>query len=138
MSLFTTIRNMITSPLRVMAAVDPIRQKILTGHFQGGIAGYNARWHVATTIMAQDPVAKALGIKESTIFNVGRVVGVVVATYFTAGLALKVAAVAGEAGVTASGVYQTASAAMAVDKALAQKKAAADQKRRRMRRRRKR
>jgi hypothetical protein len=87
MSLFTQIRDMVTAPVRIVIATDPLLRKVTTGKFQGGISGYNAAWHEATTIMAADPVAKALGIKENQIFVVGRVVGIIVATYFTAGLA---------------------------------------------------
>lgn len=91
MSLFTKIRDAIEAPVKAVMKFDPLYQKLTTGHFTGGITGYNARWRAAIhEVYKVDPISSKIGIKESTIFNVGRVVGVVVATYFTAGLAAKV------------------------------------------------
>lgn len=130
MSFFTTIRNFVTAPVKSLVAVDPILNRITTGHFRGGITGYKQRVAGGVHEMySQDRLLQKLGVKETSIVKVAVVVGYVVAIYFTAGAstgAMAGGGGAGAGGITAAEAEQGISLALALDKANKQKKARAE------------
>jgi hypothetical protein len=123
MSFFTKVRDFVTAPVKAAVKLDPILTKLTTGTFS-----LNYKSHVTAAVhelYIADPIAKKLGIKETSIAKVAIIAGYVVAAYFTVFTLGLGAGLLGSGG-TASAVSQGISAAVALND-MAQKKKAADE-----------
>lgn len=95
------VEKFAVAPIKAVAKMDPLYQKLTTGHVGSNSQRIAAGVH---ELYSADPVAKNVGISEKDAVTAAKIAGAAAAIYFTAGAASSLyAGAGGAASATAAG-----------------------------------